>query len=155
MSTSTAPAATSGTFWIGGNLPVHRIGFGTMQLTGAGHWGPPPDPDNALQVLRRAVDLGVNHFDTADAYGPCRGAFGGRHRPDVLARTRRSGACGHRVQECGGAHTVDGVIKCHTPAVTGVGVALNTRPNRATAAIDSARAGNTHSAVVSDVHSAR
>ncbi|WP_280461396.1 aldo/keto reductase [Nocardia carnea] len=70
MSTSTVPAAASGTFIIGGDLAVHRIGFGTMQLTGAGHWGPPRDPDNAIKVLRRAADLGVNHFDTADAYGP-------------------------------------------------------------------------------------
>ncbi|MGY0497077.1 aldo/keto reductase [Nocardia sp. FBN12] len=70
MTISTLPAATSGTFCIGGDLPVHRIGFGTMQLTGPGHWGEPADIDNAIRVLRRAVELGVNHFDTADAYGP-------------------------------------------------------------------------------------
>ncbi len=57
-------------FSIGGDLPVRRLGFGTMQLTGPGHWGHPTDMDNAKAVLRRAVELGVNHFDTADAYGP-------------------------------------------------------------------------------------
>ncbi|MFB7878535.1 aldo/keto reductase [Nocardia sp. NPDC056064] len=70
MSIETLPAATSGTYCIGGDLPVHRIGYGTMQLTGPGHWGYPVDIDNAVQVLRRAVELGVNHIDTADAYGP-------------------------------------------------------------------------------------
>lgn len=65
-----SPAAASGTFLLGGDLPVHRIGYGTMQLTGPGHWYHPGDMDAAKQVLRRAVDLGVNHLDTADAYGP-------------------------------------------------------------------------------------
>ncbi|WP_020499996.1 aldo/keto reductase [Sciscionella marina] len=64
------PATASGTFWLGGDLPVHRIGFGAMQLTGPGHWGPPPDLARARAVLRDAVALGVNHIDTADAYGP-------------------------------------------------------------------------------------
>jgi pyridoxine 4-dehydrogenase len=64
------PAVDSGSFEIGGDLAVRRLGFGTMQLTGPGHWGPPADPDRAKAVLRRAVDLGINHFDTADAYGP-------------------------------------------------------------------------------------
>lgn len=63
-------AAASGTFAIGGDLPVHRLGFGAMQLTGPGHWGPPADENRALQTLRAAVDHGVNHIDTADAYGP-------------------------------------------------------------------------------------
>lgn len=63
-------AAASGTFVIGGDLPVHRLGFGAMQLTGDGHWGPPADPNRAVRVLRAAVDHGVNHIDTADAYGP-------------------------------------------------------------------------------------
>jgi len=49
---------------------MHRLGFGTMQLTGPGVWGPPADPDAAVALLRRAVDLGVNAFDTADSYGP-------------------------------------------------------------------------------------
>ncbi|RPF21494.1 aldo/keto reductase [Myceligenerans xiligouense] len=65
-----SPAAASGTFLLGGDLPVHRIGYGTMQLTGPGHWYHPADMDAAKAVLRRAVDLGVNHLDTADAYGP-------------------------------------------------------------------------------------
>jgi aryl-alcohol dehydrogenase-like predicted oxidoreductase len=67
----TRPAAASGRFPLGGNdHGVHRLGFGTMQLTGPGVWGPPADPANAVAVLRRAVDLGVDLFDTADSYGP-------------------------------------------------------------------------------------
>jgi pyridoxine 4-dehydrogenase len=63
-------AAPSGTFQIGGDLPVVRLGYGTMQLTGDGVWGPPKDHDEALRVLRRSVELGVTFFDTADSYGP-------------------------------------------------------------------------------------
>lgn len=58
------------TFSIGGDLEVRRLGFGAMQLTGKGVWGEPSDPDQARQVLRRAVELGVDLIDTADAYGP-------------------------------------------------------------------------------------
>jgi len=68
--TTTLPAAASGTFSIGGDLPVHRLGYGTMQLTGPGVWGPPRDPEEAVRVLRRAVELGVTFIDTADSYGP-------------------------------------------------------------------------------------
>ena len=68
--TDTISAAASGTFLLGGDLPVHRLGFGVMQLPGPGVWGPSPDPDNARRVLRRAVELGVTLIDTADAYGP-------------------------------------------------------------------------------------
>ena len=68
--TATLPAASSGTFSIGGDLPVHRLGYGTMQLTGPGVWGDPRDPDEAVRVLRRAVELGVTFIDTADSYGP-------------------------------------------------------------------------------------
>src|SRR5215470_13141787 len=64
------PATRSGTFAIGGNLPVHRLGFGAMQLTGPGVWGQPADRDEAIAVLRRAVELGINFIDTADSYGP-------------------------------------------------------------------------------------
>ncbi|SDY82861.1 aldo/keto reductase [Herbiconiux ginsengi] len=64
------PAAASGTFTIGGDLTVNRLGFGTMQLTGPGVWGDPADRSAAIAVLRRAVELGVNLIDTADAYGP-------------------------------------------------------------------------------------
>ncbi|NQX35250.1 aldo/keto reductase [Herbiconiux sp. VKM Ac-2851] len=64
------PAAASGTFAIGGDLTVNRIGFGTMQLTGPGVWGEPADRAGAIAVLRRAVELGVTFIDTADAYGP-------------------------------------------------------------------------------------
>jgi pyridoxine 4-dehydrogenase len=60
----------SGTFLLGGDLPVHRLGFGAMRITGEGIWGPPRDHDEALRVLRRAVELGVDFIDTADSYGP-------------------------------------------------------------------------------------
>ena len=70
MQPTTPNAATSGTFLIGGDLPVHRMGYGTMRLVGAGTWGEPNDPEGARRVLRRAVELGVNLIDTADAYGP-------------------------------------------------------------------------------------
>jgi pyridoxine 4-dehydrogenase len=66
----TTPIAASGTFLLGGDLPVHRLGFGAMRITGEGIWGPPKDHDTALQVLRRAVELGVDFIDTADSYGP-------------------------------------------------------------------------------------
>jgi pyridoxine 4-dehydrogenase len=70
MSTATRPAEASGTFALGGDLPVHRLGYGAMQLTGRGVWGHPADPDEAVRVLRRAVELGVDFIDTADSYGP-------------------------------------------------------------------------------------
>jgi len=57
-------------FSLGGDLLVNRLGFGAMRLTGEGIWGWPPDRENAKKVLRRAVELGVNFIDTADAYGP-------------------------------------------------------------------------------------
>jgi aryl-alcohol dehydrogenase-like predicted oxidoreductase len=68
----TRPAAASGRFILGDEQgrPVHRLGFGTMQLTGPGVWGPPADRSAAVAVLRRAADLGVDLFDTADSYGP-------------------------------------------------------------------------------------
>ncbi|MCU1478945.1 MAG: oxidoreductase [Subtercola sp.] len=69
-STTTTPAAAAGTFTIGGDLTVNRLGYGTMQLTGPGVWGQPDDHDAAVAVLRRAIELGVNLIDTADAYGP-------------------------------------------------------------------------------------
>jgi pyridoxine 4-dehydrogenase len=65
-----APAASSGTFVIGGDLPVHRLGFGSMQLTGRGVWGEPADPREAIATLRRSLELGVTLIDTADSYGP-------------------------------------------------------------------------------------
>src|SRR6266699_1273743 len=64
------PAARSGTFAIGGDLPVHRLGFGAMRITGKGIWGEPRDHDEAIAVLRRAVELGITLIDTADSYGP-------------------------------------------------------------------------------------
>src|SRR5437899_929818 len=63
-------AATRATFDIGGDRPVHRLGYGTMQLTGPGVWGEPADRRQAVRVLRRAVELGVDLIDTADSYGP-------------------------------------------------------------------------------------
>src|ERR671933_1992771 len=68
--TSQPTASASGTFTIGGDLPVRRLGYGAMQITGQGVWGPPADHEGAVQVLRRAVELGVNFIDTADSYGP-------------------------------------------------------------------------------------
>ena len=71
MSTTTPSlVSSSGNYSIGGELPVHRLGYGTMQLTGPGVWGEPADRDEAIRVLRRAVDLGVTLIDTADSYGP-------------------------------------------------------------------------------------
>jgi pyridoxine 4-dehydrogenase len=72
MSTTTATpnAQSSGTFSIGGDVPVNRLGYGTMQLTGIGVWGEPADRASAVAVVRRAVELGVTLIDTADVYGP-------------------------------------------------------------------------------------
>ncbi|MGA9587163.1 MAG: aldo/keto reductase [Terracidiphilus sp.] len=67
---TTLSAAASGTFYIGGENPVNRLGFGTMRLVGEGAWGEPNSPIEAHRVLRRAVELGVTLIDTADAYGP-------------------------------------------------------------------------------------
>jgi pyridoxine 4-dehydrogenase len=66
----TVSAARSGTFALAGELPVNRLGFGAMRITGEGIWGPPRDKKEALAVLRRSVELGVNFMDTADSYGP-------------------------------------------------------------------------------------
>jgi pyridoxine 4-dehydrogenase len=68
--TTQAVAQASGTFTIGGDLTVNRLGFGAMRLTGQGVWGPPADHDECIRVLRRAVELGVNLIDTANSYGP-------------------------------------------------------------------------------------
>jgi len=68
--TTESIARDSGTFAIGGDLTVNRLGFGAMRLTGKGVWGPPVDHDECIRVLRRAVELGVNFIDTADSYGP-------------------------------------------------------------------------------------
>src|SRR5262245_45879389 len=65
-----ASPSDDSSFSIGGDLPVNRLGFGAMRLTGEGIWGWPPDRENALKVLRRVVELGANLIDTADAYGP-------------------------------------------------------------------------------------
>ncbi|GAB7039546.1 MULTISPECIES: aldo/keto reductase [Catenuloplanes] len=70
MSETLLSAKPSGTYAIGGDLPVVRLGYGTMQLTGPGVWGDPADPEEALRVLRRTADLGITLIDTADAYGP-------------------------------------------------------------------------------------
>ena len=69
MSPATVTAAASGTFPLG-DLTVHRLGFGAMRITGKGVWGPPADRAEALAVLRRAVELGIDLIDTAEAYGP-------------------------------------------------------------------------------------
>ena len=70
MTTTARPVAASGTFALGGDLEVTRLGFGAMRITGKGIWGPPDDEDTAVAVLRRAVELGVDFIDTADSYGP-------------------------------------------------------------------------------------
>ncbi|GAA4842661.1 aldo/keto reductase [Actinomycetospora corticicola] len=70
MTTTQSPATAAGTFRLGGEFTVRRLGYGAMRLTGEGIWGPPKDTDNALAVLRRAVELGVDFIDTADSYGP-------------------------------------------------------------------------------------
>jgi aryl-alcohol dehydrogenase-like predicted oxidoreductase len=73
MSSSTEsakPVLASGTFHIGGELPVHRLGFGAMRITGEGIWGDPRDPQQSREVLREAVRLGVDFIDTAESYGP-------------------------------------------------------------------------------------
>jgi aryl-alcohol dehydrogenase-like predicted oxidoreductase len=70
MAFQTLSAAAAGTFTLGGDLPVNRLGFGAMRITGEGIWGPPKDKAAALAVLRRAVELDVNLIDTADSYGP-------------------------------------------------------------------------------------
>ena len=67
---TTTNAAASGTFAIGGDLTVNRLGYGAMRITGEGIWGEPKDIEGAKKVLRRAVELGVNFIDTADSYGP-------------------------------------------------------------------------------------
>ena len=70
MTTKTIHASASGTFTLGGDIHIHRLGFGAMRITGEGIWGEPKNAEQAKNVLRRAVELGVNFIDTADAYGP-------------------------------------------------------------------------------------
>jgi pyridoxine 4-dehydrogenase len=70
IANETVSAKASGTFVIGGDLPVNRLGYGAMRITGDGIWGEPKDVKGAKAVLRRAVELGVNFIDTADSYGP-------------------------------------------------------------------------------------
>jgi aryl-alcohol dehydrogenase-like predicted oxidoreductase len=68
--TTAINATLSGTFRLGGELPVHRLGFGAMRITGKGIWGPPRDRREAIAVLRRTVELGITLIDTAESYGP-------------------------------------------------------------------------------------
>jgi pyridoxine 4-dehydrogenase len=68
--TQSISAAAAGTFTIGGDLTVNRLGYGAMRITGKGVWGPPADKAEAIATMRRAVELGVNLIDTADSYGP-------------------------------------------------------------------------------------
>jgi aryl-alcohol dehydrogenase-like predicted oxidoreductase len=70
MNTKEISARLAGSFSLGGELSVHRLGFGAMRLTGEGIWGPPKNRTEAIAVLRRAAELGVNFIDTADSYGP-------------------------------------------------------------------------------------
>jgi aryl-alcohol dehydrogenase-like predicted oxidoreductase len=70
MSDSIDLDAGTSTWGLGGDLPVHRLGFGAMRITGPGIWGEPRDHDGAIATLRRAIELGINLIDTADSYGP-------------------------------------------------------------------------------------
>jgi len=69
-SVTSPSAAQAGSLTIGGDLTVHRFGYGAMRITGKGIWGPPEDRAGALAVLRKAIELGINFIDTADSYGP-------------------------------------------------------------------------------------
>jgi aryl-alcohol dehydrogenase-like predicted oxidoreductase len=68
--TPATDVTASGVFQFGGDLPIYRLGFGAMRITGKGIWGPPKSPEEAKKVLKRVVELGVNFIDTADSYGP-------------------------------------------------------------------------------------
>jgi pyridoxine 4-dehydrogenase len=70
MANTQIDAAKSGVFKIGGDLAVHRLGFGAMRITGQGIWGPPADHDEAIRTLKRVPELGINFIDTANSYGP-------------------------------------------------------------------------------------
>jgi aryl-alcohol dehydrogenase-like predicted oxidoreductase len=70
QSTNWQPALSSGEFTIGSDMPVRRMGFGAMRITGPGIWGEPTNREEALAVLKRAIELGINFIDTADSYGP-------------------------------------------------------------------------------------
>src|SRR5260370_7597543 len=68
--TTTITAEAAGIIGLGGDLPVGRMGFGAMRITGEGIWGEPDDPEECQRALRRAIQVGVNFIDTADSYGP-------------------------------------------------------------------------------------
>lgn len=68
--TTQQPALEAGTITIGGDLTVNRMAYGAMRITGEGIWGPPKDHDEAIRVLKRCLELGINFIDTADSYGP-------------------------------------------------------------------------------------
>ena len=70
QSSTERPAAKAGDFVMGGDLRVHRLGFGAMRITGKGIWGEPKDRAESVRVLRKAIELGINFIDTADSYGP-------------------------------------------------------------------------------------
>lgn len=67
---TTADAAAAGTFLLGGQVPIHRLAYGAVRITGAGAWGEPENPEQCLATLRHLPELGVNFIDTADSYGP-------------------------------------------------------------------------------------
>ncbi len=67
---TTFDVRASGTFFLGGDLPIYRLGFGAMRITGPGIWGDPKNPQEARAILRRVVEMGINFIDTADSYGP-------------------------------------------------------------------------------------
>src|SRR5260221_4433125 len=88
------PAGLAGTLSLGGELEVRRLGFGAMRITGDGIWGPPKNPDSAVRVLCRVVELGVNFIDTAESYGShVSGEMIGQalapYPPDLVIATKR------------------------------------------------------------------
>jgi aryl-alcohol dehydrogenase-like predicted oxidoreductase len=75
-------AKSSGQFQLGGDTPVNRLGFGTLRITGQGAWGEPQNRDEAIRLLKRLPDRGVDFIDTADSYGPFRQRGPDRRGPD-------------------------------------------------------------------------
>jgi pyridoxine 4-dehydrogenase len=98
-----APTAkSSGQFQLGGDTPVNRLGFGALRITGQGAWGEPENRDEAIRLLKRLPDLGVDFIDTADSYGPF-------VSEDLIAEARRGvvGLSSARLRRVGGTDLVE------------------------------------------------
>src|SRR5579871_6588544 len=126
MSTTKPPAARAGSYRVG-DLDLNRIGYGAMQLAGPGVFGPPRDRAAAIDVLRTAVELGVNHVDTADAYGPCRTneiirealfPYGSPYGGQVHIVTRSGWSATSGVAGCPATHLSRCAIRCTTTSAT-------------------------------------